>query len=65
MRQAGATDSAAGTIRANLGYSVVTGLVVLVFAGLWLFEGYYVLTAWSRHCTTRSRRSTGLRQVRS
>lgn len=46
MRQAGATDSAAGTIRANLGYSVVTGLVVLVFAGLWLFEGYYVLTAW-------------------
>ena len=28
------------------GYTVVSGLVVLVFAGLWAFEGYYVVTAW-------------------
>ena len=46
MSQLRPTESARETIRDHLGYSAVSGLVVLVFASLWLFEGYYVLTAW-------------------
>ena len=46
MSRLSTSASTTETIRDRLGYTVVTGVVVVIFAGLWLFEGYYVLTAW-------------------
>ena len=33
-------------IRRHIAYHLLMSLVVVIFGGLWLFEGYYIITAW-------------------